>query len=217
MIFPFFRNDTVKIVVPNNRFRQRVTVEESKNLLERCQRITPFCRPGRREAASRYQAADFWIRPFSAKRTASSRSAVVRWEPRSCNWATKRIRNMPRFSIGKPPAAAQIARSCESDKAIMPSWSCWGDGCQLFRSGCDGPGRRKAAAPAVTVLVATGVVAVRPGSAWTIPGLHVRGVAQVFAGGMGTGWSGVGGDESFSLSPCFAGSGRGDRVLSNKL
>src|SRR6516162_2830154 len=97
--------------------------------------------PGRREASSRHQAADFWIRPFSAKRAASSRSAVVKWEPRSCNWATKRTRNMPRFPIGKPAAAAQIARSCESDKASMPPWSCWGDGCQLIRSGCDGPGR----------------------------------------------------------------------------
>jgi hypothetical protein len=27
---------------------------------------------------------------------------------------------MPRFSIGEPAAAAQIARSCESDKASMP-------------------------------------------------------------------------------------------------
>jgi len=64
----------------------------------------------------RHQAADFWVRPFSAKRAASSRSAVVKWQPRSCNWATKRTRNMPRFSIGKPAAAAQIVRSCESEK-----------------------------------------------------------------------------------------------------
>src|SRR5262249_47692605 len=42
------------IVVPNNKFRQCVAVEKSKNLLERCQRITPLDRPGRREAASRH-------------------------------------------------------------------------------------------------------------------------------------------------------------------
>jgi hypothetical protein len=41
MIFPFFRNNTVAIVVLNNKFRQCVAVEKSKNLLERCQRITP--------------------------------------------------------------------------------------------------------------------------------------------------------------------------------
>jgi hypothetical protein len=37
---------------------------------------------------------------------------------------------MPRFSIGKPAAAAQIARSCESVKATIQAWSCHGDGCQ---------------------------------------------------------------------------------------
>ena len=32
--------DTVKIVVPNSKYRQCVAVEKSKNLCERCQRIT---------------------------------------------------------------------------------------------------------------------------------------------------------------------------------
>ena|SRR6516164_277727 len=49
MISPFFRNDTVEIIVPNNRFHQRVAVEKSKNLLERCQRITPLDRQGGRK------------------------------------------------------------------------------------------------------------------------------------------------------------------------
>jgi hypothetical protein len=41
----------VEIVVPNNKFRQCVAVEKSKNPLERCQRITPLDRPRRRKAA----------------------------------------------------------------------------------------------------------------------------------------------------------------------
>jgi hypothetical protein len=47
-------------------------------------RVSVLDRPGRREAASRHQAADFWIRPFRAKRTASSSSAVVKRSPWSC-------------------------------------------------------------------------------------------------------------------------------------
>jgi len=43
--------DTVKIVVPNSKYRQCVAVEKSKNLCERCQRITPLNGPRRREAA----------------------------------------------------------------------------------------------------------------------------------------------------------------------
>ena len=53
MISPHLpRMDTVEIVVPNSKYRQCVGVEKSKNLCERCQRIAPLNRPGRREAAS---------------------------------------------------------------------------------------------------------------------------------------------------------------------
>jgi hypothetical protein len=36
----------------------------------------------------------------------------------------------PRFIAGKPAAAFQMARSCESDKANMWPWSGEGDRCQ---------------------------------------------------------------------------------------
>jgi hypothetical protein len=65
-----------------------------------------------------------------AERTTPSRSAVVKREPRSCSSATRRPRKTPRFSTGKPLAAVQTARSCESDSASMPPWSCRRDGCQ---------------------------------------------------------------------------------------
>jgi len=63
-------------------------------------------------------------------RTTSSRSAVVKRELRRCSWATSRPRKTPRFSTGKPSAAAQTARSCESDSASMPPWCCGPDECQ---------------------------------------------------------------------------------------
>src|SRR5262249_27775323 len=47
----------------------------------------------------------------------------------------RRPRKMPRFSTGKPLAADQTARSCESDRASMPSWFCRGDGCQRLSRG----------------------------------------------------------------------------------
>jgi hypothetical protein len=53
MISPFFRIDT-GIVVPNNKFRQCFAVVKSKNLLERCQRVTPLDAPRRLEAALLY-------------------------------------------------------------------------------------------------------------------------------------------------------------------
>jgi hypothetical protein len=42
---------------------------------------------------------------------------------------------MPRFSAGKPSAAFQMVRSCESDSANMRPWSSEGSGCQLLS--CD--------------------------------------------------------------------------------
>src|SRR5262249_12600001 len=39
---------------------------------------------------------------------------------------------MPRFSAGKPSAASQTVRSCESDSANMRQWSNEGGGCQPY-------------------------------------------------------------------------------------
>ena len=83
---------------------------------------------GKRRAAIRLRI--FGLGPSAPSAPRPQESAVVKREPRSCNWATSRTRKMPRFSTSKPSAAAQRARSCESDKASMPPWSCRGDRCQ---------------------------------------------------------------------------------------
>jgi hypothetical protein len=99
-----------------------------RHLQQRARRHGYSLREGRREAAGRDQAAD-WISPVNAARTASSRSVSVK--PRcSCSRATTRSRKTPRFSTVTRSAAAQTARSCESVKASMQSWSCRRDGCQ---------------------------------------------------------------------------------------
>jgi hypothetical protein len=79
---------------------------------------------------SRGQAADWWTNPRSARRTASSKSRSIKRPPRNCSQATIRSRKMPRFSAGKPSAAFQMVRSCESDSANMRPWSGEGGGCQ---------------------------------------------------------------------------------------
>jgi hypothetical protein len=71
MISPFFRNDTVEIVVPNNKFRQCVPVEKSKKSTRALPTI-PFDRPGRRKAAIS------WHGPImSQKLPLASRNAVA--------------------------------------------------------------------------------------------------------------------------------------------
>jgi hypothetical protein len=78
----------------------------------------------------RDQAADWWTNPRSARRTASSKSRSIKRPARNCSQATIRSRKMPRFSAGKPSAAFQMVRSCESDSANMRPWCSEGSGCQ---------------------------------------------------------------------------------------
>jgi hypothetical protein len=96
---------------PPNRVRPIIT-QGSRRDLAIFAAIRCVCILDRDQAADR-------INPRIAKRTASSRSRSIKRPPRNCSQATIRSRKTPRFSIGKPPAAFQIVRSCESDSANM--------------------------------------------------------------------------------------------------
>jgi hypothetical protein len=90
------------------------------------------------------QTADSWINPRSARRTASSRSRSIKRPPRNCSQATIRSIKTPRFIAGKPSAAFQMVRNCESDNANMWPWSGEGDRCQPLSREARG-GKRRAA------------------------------------------------------------------------